>query len=361
MKKVYLFLISTAISFATLAQTKIKDGSVTGTPITPNASAILELESNSKGFLPPRVALSSNTDVTTIASPVPGLLVYNTGTAGLTHKGYVYWNGLEWSALSTSNLTAGAVATLNCADATMLPSTYTKDVPFTGTLTIPYTGGNGGVYAANMIGPINGLTATLASGKFNSGAGTLVYTITGTPTEGSPATTTFPVSIGSKSCDVTVGSGVALKVGEFVTAIYSVPAATANANTFNLGAYVTANSLPPLPLIDGLEMNLQGVNANFYDPRIYNRNSTNQVISYQTFATQVNENETSLNNSVPPNGFVQVDANNSVYWTASVAEVATTNLQVQISPTTYRWYEFKWWCMRMGTEIKIFLSVQRKA
>jgi len=152
-----------------------------------------------------------------------------------------------------------------------------------------------------------------------------------------------------------------INVGETISQVYSIPAATANVSTFNLKTYVTANSLPALPLLDGLEMNLQGVNSTYYDPRISNAAAGIQLISYQTFATQVNENKTSLNNSLTSGNYVQVDQNNIVFWNTANAEVITTNLQVQVNATTYRWYEFKWWCMEVGTEKKIFLSATRKA
>jgi hypothetical protein len=67
---------------------------------TPNASAKLEVYATNKGFLPPRIALTATTDATTIASPVAGLLIYNTATAGAAPSnvvpGYYYWNGTAW-------------------------------------------------------------------------------------------------------------------------------------------------------------------------------------------------------------------------------------------------------------------------
>jgi hypothetical protein len=48
---------------------------------TPNSSAVLDLNSSNKGFLPPRVSLTSSTDATTIISPASGLIVYNTNTS----------------------------------------------------------------------------------------------------------------------------------------------------------------------------------------------------------------------------------------------------------------------------------------
>lgn len=71
--------------------------------ITPDASAKLDVSATNKGFLPPRVTLTSGTDNTTIPSPATGLLVYNTGNnAGLV-AGYYYWNGTSWATIATAS------------------------------------------------------------------------------------------------------------------------------------------------------------------------------------------------------------------------------------------------------------------
>ncbi len=70
---------------------------------TPDASAKLEVSATNKGFLPPRVTLTSGTDNTTIPNPATGLLVYNTGNnAGLV-AGYYYWNGTSWATIATAS------------------------------------------------------------------------------------------------------------------------------------------------------------------------------------------------------------------------------------------------------------------
>lgn len=70
---------------------------------TPHASAKLDVSATNKGFLPPRIALLSTTDVTTITSPATGLVVYNTNTAGNSPNavvpGYYYWDGSKWNGL----------------------------------------------------------------------------------------------------------------------------------------------------------------------------------------------------------------------------------------------------------------------
>lgn len=202
--------------------------------VSPNASAMLDVNvdglvsGEKKGFLGPKVALISPTDQATIVSPAVGLLAFNLGTAGLNYVGYVFWNGTEWRSLNNSSLTPGTIGALVCNGVTLSPSTYTTGVPYTGTMNVPYTGGNGGTYPTQSIGPVNGLTATLSAGNFNSGSGTLSYTVSGTPTVTSPITTTFPINIGGKSCSATVGNGDGIAIGELVYYKATLPAGPAN-------------------------------------------------------------------------------------------------------------------------------------
>lgn len=71
-----------------------------GTP-NPDPSAKLDITATDKGFLPPRVTLTSSTDATTIPSPATGLLVYNTGNNAGLRAGYYYWNGTDWTTIAT--------------------------------------------------------------------------------------------------------------------------------------------------------------------------------------------------------------------------------------------------------------------
>ncbi|MDP1623708.1 MAG: FISUMP domain-containing protein [Bacteroidales bacterium] len=71
----------------------------------PDPSAMLDVKSAVKGFLPPRVALTSLHTTAPVASPVAvGLLVYNTATNGDAPAnvvpGYYYWNGGRWVAVT---------------------------------------------------------------------------------------------------------------------------------------------------------------------------------------------------------------------------------------------------------------------
>jgi hypothetical protein len=97
-RNVFLFLL---ISSRLFAQTGI------GTA-TPHASAKLDVSATNKGFLPPRVTLTSTTDASTIASPAEGLLVYNLGSVGL-QAGYYFWNGANWATIATATSAGNGV------------------------------------------------------------------------------------------------------------------------------------------------------------------------------------------------------------------------------------------------------------
>lgn len=210
-----------------------------GSDDPPHASAVLELKATDKGFLGPRVSLLSQTDQVTIPSPAVGLLVYNLGTPGLTYVGYVYWTGSEWRALNSTSISEGTIGSITCNGVSSVPSIYQTGTAYTGTMMVPYTGGNGGVYEAQTIGPINGLTATLPTGNFNVGSGTLAYTVTGTPTVTSPEVTTFPITVGGKTCSAIIGSGDGIAPGDLV---YYRTTMSATTSGVWLSAY--ANDLP---------------------------------------------------------------------------------------------------------------------
>ena len=76
---------------------------------TPESSAKLDVSATNKGFLPPRVTLTSVTDVSTISSPATGLLIYNTGNNVGLAAGYYYWNGNAWATIATAG-GSGSVA-----------------------------------------------------------------------------------------------------------------------------------------------------------------------------------------------------------------------------------------------------------
>lgn len=94
MKKIALLLAIPALLFSYSAVAQNVGINETGAPA--NASAGLDVDFDNKGFLLPRVALTSTTNQTPIGAPANSLMVYNTATAGDVTPGYYYWNGTIW-------------------------------------------------------------------------------------------------------------------------------------------------------------------------------------------------------------------------------------------------------------------------
>lgn len=72
----------------------------------PNISAMLDINSGSKGLLIPRVSLVSTTDAVTIPSPANGLLVWNNGLGGLSGEGFYFWSNSKWNQVATVSTVA---------------------------------------------------------------------------------------------------------------------------------------------------------------------------------------------------------------------------------------------------------------
>jgi uncharacterized protein (TIGR02145 family) len=103
----------------------------------------------------------------------------------------------------------GALGALNCGGATTAGNLFSGSVAGNVSVSLQYTGGNAGTYGAQSISStgVVGLTATLSAGTLANGAGSLTYTITGTPT--TSGTASFAITVGGQSCFFTVSVGAA--------------------------------------------------------------------------------------------------------------------------------------------------------
>lgn len=99
----------TMIPFAAQAQTNTfpATGSVGVGTLTPTASAQLEMQSTTQGFLAPRMTKAQRD---AIVAPATGLLIYQTNST----PGFYYWNGSTW----TSVVSKGANTSLSNLSAT---------------------------------------------------------------------------------------------------------------------------------------------------------------------------------------------------------------------------------------------------
>lgn len=64
--------------------------------VPPHGSSVFDMSDSKQGFLGPRVALTGNTDETTIPTPKNGLLIFNTTENDTVDPGYYYWNYNKW-------------------------------------------------------------------------------------------------------------------------------------------------------------------------------------------------------------------------------------------------------------------------
>jgi hypothetical protein len=133
--KIYALIAFTCIAGIATAQTKIKDGTVTGSSTLPNSNAILDLESTQRGLLMPRVGLQATNIAAPLTAHIAGMSVYNTATAGTApvnvFPGWYYNDGTKWVRLAVTNngfttISYGTGApTGSCTDASLYTDTAT--------------------------------------------------------------------------------------------------------------------------------------------------------------------------------------------------------------------------------------------
>lgn len=118
MNKQFFSLLLLLLPFASFSQVGVGTNNV-------DPSAKFQIETNNKGFLQPRIALTSTTDVVTIANPATGLMVFNTATAGsgatAITPGVHYFDGTRWVRMQASVINAGTGTTVTGSGTTASP------------------------------------------------------------------------------------------------------------------------------------------------------------------------------------------------------------------------------------------------
>jgi hypothetical protein len=137
---------------------------------SPDPSAMLEVKSVNKGFLPPRFELTSNNSAGPVASPAIGLLVYNTATKGTSPNnvtpGYYYWNGTMWVSLSIPQGTnPGEILYWNGTQWVVVPSGAPGQFLQMSLLNIPTWSGD--AYASITTTSVSTITPTTATSGGN--------------------------------------------------------------------------------------------------------------------------------------------------------------------------------------------------
>lgn len=107
LKNVITAIILAVSGFTVMAQTE--GVSIKSNVSPPHPSAMLDVESASKGVLTPRVSLQATNIAAPVVSPALSLLVYNTATAGTFPNnvvpGYYFWDGTQWRKLVAEDAT----------------------------------------------------------------------------------------------------------------------------------------------------------------------------------------------------------------------------------------------------------------
>ncbi|MGB1293900.1 MAG: hypothetical protein ACPG6V_00370 [Flavobacteriales bacterium] len=198
-----IFLVHNTIAQVGIGTTKIHD------------SAILEIESNTKGFLPPRM---SQQKMMEILNPVEGLIVFNSTVNCLFfHNGSIWVNtctlGSAVQASISSLVCSGSGGNVTEYQGGVINDTDVLTASSGKLINVSYTGGNGQSYPIESIAStgVTGLTAEVASGVLEGSTsaladGSVSFIITGTPSGHGVAT--FAVEfLGQNNCgniDVTI-------------------------------------------------------------------------------------------------------------------------------------------------------------
>jgi uncharacterized protein (TIGR02145 family)/uncharacterized repeat protein (TIGR02543 family) len=262
MKKTLLItLVLAALFFASAANAQVGVGVPAG-DIHPSAE--LEVKSTTKGFLAPRMTYAERNSIATpaaglliyqtdaVANNPAGLYFYDgtswkngigaqgevgpkgdkgdkgeQGAAGTMPSGttlgeMIYWNGTKWASLvadtngqiltncdglptwRTGSIGLGKIATLNCGGVSVNGALNHGVAVSNVSCVFSYLGGNGGGYSSQNIRStgVTGLFATLSSGKFTNGDGSVTYKIKGIPS--ASGTAIFVVNLGGKTCTLTL-------------------------------------------------------------------------------------------------------------------------------------------------------------
>ncbi|MEP7237653.1 MAG: YHYH protein [Ferruginibacter sp.] len=161
------------------------------------------------------VAITSTGVTGLTATLQAGTLANGTGNLSFTVTGTPSAAGTAVFAVSFGGQSCSSSLTVNAAGASTpiitalacgsgsFSATATAGTAYTGTGTIPYSGGNGLAYttgAAIASTGVTGLTATLIAGTLANGTGNLSYAVTGTPS--AAGTATFAISFGGQSCSI---------------------------------------------------------------------------------------------------------------------------------------------------------------
>ena len=159
--------------------------------------------------------------------------LYFTSSAANIGSGYYRAGGLSVRCIKDASAIPATLGAINCGS-TSVTGTLTSGTAASGvSASVPYTGGNGGSYAAQTISStgVTGLTATLTSGTLAFGSGSLSIAISGTPA--TSGTASFALTIGGQSCSFTISVAIDLITAYPTNSVFCASGATAIVDVTN--------------------------------------------------------------------------------------------------------------------------------
>jgi hypothetical protein len=219
--KTFRTLLTTIALFAASTFTIAQSVGINTDGSSPNASAMLDVKSASKGLLIPNVELTGSTDASTITTPAVSLLVYNTATVSNVTPGYYYNSGSGsspvWTRLVTT-LADGSETKMTAGTNVTLSGSGTLANPYVINATISYGDIKQGIQSADHNGwiKLNGrlkssLTATQQTQATALGLGTNLP----------DASNSFPVQNGTTLGSVSGSNTVTIAKNQLPDVTYS--------------------------------------------------------------------------------------------------------------------------------------------
>lgn len=188
---------------------------INNTGADPDGSAILDLSSNDKGLLLPRMIITDvDSDMSPVENPANGLIIYNTGSVNVP-EGVYMWNSsdAEWAALITSKddvfqtLSSGAGGYVMQWGGELISGAYAIFG-----MSADGKGNAGTSYKTKGYVPRTGTATTITWSSEAGNTNSVLEIIITTPT--TTTTTTIPLTGAAGALDLS--AGITVNLGDYI-------------------------------------------------------------------------------------------------------------------------------------------------
>ena len=245
MNRFYAFLFFLIICLPAFSQ----NVGINATGTAPNANAGLDVDFTNRGVLIPRVALTNTASFLPLSAHVPGMIVYNTATAGDVRPGFYYDNGFSWIAGFPTGTVTGNMIYWNGTAWMMIPAGLPGQILQLNASSIPYWGGATGPLATlttNAATLVTGISATTGA-NITADAGFPILTRGVCYGTVSGPTTANSILVATPATGI--GSFVSNLIGLLPVTTYYVRAYATNSAVTSYGNEITFTTLPVIPTL----------------------------------------------------------------------------------------------------------------